>query len=349
MGSNRKSRHGPGDVFWSDEAGEMVRIDAAGEETPFVPYPQEPFPDPPARDSLDDIPIRADGSVSPFYDLDHGQLERLHQDTPRTARVRRDGWTVERQTMFIETLAATASVSEACRYVGLSRQSAHKLCQRSPQFREAWDEALKAAVGVLAATAFDRAVNGTQEQVWHKGRMIGFREKYHDRLLLYLLRVRDPLNYAPLDDLVGWQRRRAIEDRSGGIAPVLDRLEAAERAWAAAQAEPPQLTAPADLLPAPPAPTEPPEPSAPPAPPEPPELPRPKAENTVTPSTSSTSPNPPASGARSRRRPAGRAPGKAKRARPTAVRGSAEASGAALIEIEEGAPGRMSGRTPFVG
>src|SRR5690606_21298597 len=112
-------------------------------------------------------PIRADGSVSPFYALDQDDLERLGQDTPRrdARRTRRDGWTLERQKLFIETLAATASVSESCRYVGLSRQSAHKLYQRSPQFRAAWDEALKAAVGVLAATAFDRAVNGTQEQV----------------------------------------------------------------------------------------------------------------------------------------------------------------------------------------
>jgi hypothetical protein len=149
--------------------------------------------------------------------------------------------------MFIETLAATASISEACRYVGLSRQSAHKLYGRSPHFRAAWDEALKAAVGVLAATAFDRAVNGTQEQVWHDGQMIGFREKHHDRLLMYLLRVRDPLNYAPLDDLQGWARHRAIEAKRDGLEPVLDRLEAAERAWATAAA-PAELPAPADCL-----------------------------------------------------------------------------------------------------
>jgi hypothetical protein len=107
---------------------------------------------------------------------------------------------------------------------------------------------LKASVHVLATTAFDRAVNGTQEQIWHNGRMIGFREKHHDRLLMYLLRVRDPLNYAPLHDLDGWQRRRAIEQRPAGIGPALDRLEAAERAWASAEREPPQLTAPADHL-----------------------------------------------------------------------------------------------------
>ncbi len=259
MSRKRKRPLEPGDLFHDPETGAPMEINEHGEAVPFVPIPWDPFPpDPPPR-SLAHIPRRADGSVSPFYTLDQDDLERLGQDTPRrdACRARHDGWTLERQQQFIETLAATASVSEAARYVGLSRQSAHKLYQRSPQFRAAWDEALKAAVGVLAATAFDRAVNGTQEQVWHDGRMVGFREKHHDRLLLYLLRVRDPLNYAPLDDLVGWQHRRAVEDRSGGIAPVLDRLAEAERAWAEAESPPPQLAAPVDRLEGAPDPTPP--------------------------------------------------------------------------------------------
>ena len=261
MGRKRKAGYEPGTVYRGRETGDFMEINAHGVPEPCAPIPYDPFPPDPPPESLAHIPIRADGSVSPFYALDQDDLERLGQDTPRrdARRTRRDGWTLERQKLFIETLAATASVSESCRYVGLSRQSAHKLYQRSPQFRAAWDEALKAAVGVLAATAFDRAVNGTQEQVWHDGRMVGFREKHHDRLLLYLLRVRDPLNYAPLDDLVGWQHRRAVEDRSGGIAPVLDRLAEAERAWAEADVPPPQLAEPVDRL------EDAPEPSAPPA------------------------------------------------------------------------------------
>jgi len=256
MSRNRKPKHQPGDIYFSEDMGCLVRMTPGGEEEQFVPYPHEPFPEF-APDPLDHIPVRADGSVSPFYELDHEQLERLGQDTPATRRIRHDGWTTERQKDFIETLAATASVADACRYVGLSRQSAHKLYARSPQFRAAWDEALKAAVGVLAATAFDRAVNGTQEQVWHEGRMVGFREKHHDRLLIYLLRVRDPLNFAHLSDLAGWQRQRPIEQDRGGVGATLDRLEAAERAWQQAENEPRQLSTPADRLDEPPPPARP--------------------------------------------------------------------------------------------
>lgn len=246
MSRNRKPKNAPGTVFRCPETGALVEIDKNGEEAPFEPAPWEPFPDPPKPDPFHHIPRRADGSIAPFYALDHQALEQLRQDTPR--RVRQDGWTLERQQRFIERLAATASVTDAARFIGKSRQSARDLYNRSPQFRAAWDEALRAAVSVLVETAFDRAVNGVQEQVYHRGRMVGFREKYNDRLLMFLLRVRDPLNFAPLAELEAGQRHRVIEDRSRGIAPVLDRLEAAETAWAAVEAEPPALPHPCDLL-----------------------------------------------------------------------------------------------------
>lgn len=233
MSRNRKHRYQPGDIFPSPEDGSPIRINEQGEEEAFVPPPYDPFPkfEP---DPLPSLPRRADGTIAPFYALGEDELEGLGQETARstrTRRVRHDGWTIERQKDFIARLAATASVTDAARYVGLSRQSARDLYNRSAPFRAAWEEAVRASVSVLAETAFDRAVNGVQEQVWHEGRMVGFREKYDNRLLMFLLRVRDPMNFAPLDDLHGWQRHRALEDKSAGIAPTLDRLEAAERAW----------------------------------------------------------------------------------------------------------------------
>jgi hypothetical protein len=246
MSRNRNRKPAPGDIFHSQETGGLVRIGKRGEQVPFVPHPHEAFPK--FEPDQPDRPRRADGTVAPFYPLTQDQLEQAGQETSRTHRTRHDGWTIERQKNFIERLAATASVTDAARYVGMSRQSARDLYNRSPQFRAAWDEAVKASVGVLAETAFDRAVNGVQEQVWYKGRMVGFREKHDNRLLMFLLRVRDPLNYAPLDDLQGWQRHRALEDRSAGLAPTLDRLEAAEQAWAQSETEPPALPAPSERL-----------------------------------------------------------------------------------------------------
>jgi hypothetical protein len=64
---------------------------------------------------------------------------------PRTrARPRRDGWTVEKQIAFIEALAETGIVEEACRRVGMSRSSADNLRRRpcGVHFRRAWEAAL---------------------------------------------------------------------------------------------------------------------------------------------------------------------------------------------------------------
>jgi molybdenum-dependent DNA-binding transcriptional regulator ModE len=49
---------------------------------------------------------------------------------PVPVRARRDGWTVERQYAFIEALAETGMVEEACRRVGMSRTSADNLRSR---------------------------------------------------------------------------------------------------------------------------------------------------------------------------------------------------------------------------
>ena len=153
-------------------------------------------------------------------------------DGPPPRRSRHDGWTPEKQAEFLEILAATGSVSEACTAVDRSRRSAYALRNRADAtaFRDGWDAALRASLAVLESTAFDRAVNGQEEIVYYKGQRIGVRWKYDNRLLMFLLRVRDPLRYAPLDDLQGWLRHRDIEPPTTLDAPV-ERLVEAEREW----------------------------------------------------------------------------------------------------------------------
>ena len=65
--------------------------------------------------------------------------------TPVQLKARHDGWTPERQRRFIEELAATRSISKACRAVGMSRDSAYSLRDRpeAAPFRLAWKQALE--------------------------------------------------------------------------------------------------------------------------------------------------------------------------------------------------------------
>lgn len=73
---------------------------------------------------------------------------------PVQLRYRRDGWTPGRQRGFIRALAACGCVLEACRRLGLSTESAYRLCRhpKAASFRRAWEMAvLQARRGRLQA------------------------------------------------------------------------------------------------------------------------------------------------------------------------------------------------------
>ena len=106
---------------------------------------------------------------------------------------RQDGWVAERRQAFLERLAGTASVTEAARFVAMSRQSARRLYNRDPDFRRAWHAALRRAKVVLLETAFERATRGTQVPKWDRdGQLIGYRERHHDGLLISLIQMCSP-------------------------------------------------------------------------------------------------------------------------------------------------------------
>jgi hypothetical protein len=103
---------------------------------------------------------------------------------------RHDGWTPERQKAFIEALADTGCVSRAARMVNMSAESAYQL-RRQPgaeSFRRAWEAALDFGVARLKDIAFERAIEGQLVPVFVAGKLLGFRRKKNDRLLMFCLR-----------------------------------------------------------------------------------------------------------------------------------------------------------------
>jgi hypothetical protein len=104
---------------------------------------------------------------------------------------RHDGWTPERQRAFIEALADTGSVSRAARQVNMSPEGAYYL-RRQPGaegFRRAWEAALDFGVQRLKDIAFERAIEGQLVPVFVAGKLMGFRRKKNDRLLMFCLRM----------------------------------------------------------------------------------------------------------------------------------------------------------------
>ena len=131
---------------------------------------------------------------------------------PEPSRKVAHGWNADRQRLYIETLAETGSVHLSAKAAGLSARSAYALRVRSPAFSAAWDAAQQLAVGRLSALAFDRAIHGRVEQVYHQGELVGEKRVPSERLLMWLLSRLDPKRFA-----LPWER-----DRDAAADPQLD-------------------------------------------------------------------------------------------------------------------------------
>ncbi len=107
------------------------------------------------------------------------------------------GWSADRQRLFIETLAETGSVHQAARSAGLSARSAYFCASARVRFAATWDAAQQLAVGRLSALAFDRAIHGRVEQVYHEGNLVGERRIPSERLLMWLLGAPRPAAASP--------------------------------------------------------------------------------------------------------------------------------------------------------
>jgi len=121
---------------------------------------------------------------------------------PVIVRSRHDGWTAEKQIEFIQALAESGCVTEACARVGMSAKSAYGLRARldAQSFRYAWEAALDHAIQRLSDAAFSRALNGVARPVFFQGEQVGERRYYDENLTRFLLRYRDPVRYGRHND-----------------------------------------------------------------------------------------------------------------------------------------------------
>ena len=105
------------------------------------------------------------------------------------ARARHDGWSERRQRAFIDCLSRIGLVSAAAQAVGMSAKSAYALRKRpgAESFAEAWEEAVGNGLFMAEFAAIRRAVEGELQPVFYRGRKVGERRVYNDRLLIAVL------------------------------------------------------------------------------------------------------------------------------------------------------------------
>ena|SRR5689334_11867499 len=101
-------------------------------------------------------------------------------DSPpnKSKRIRRDGWTAERQLLFLDALARTRSVTKAAALAGISRKSAYRLRARrdGALFAISWDRALKGhkVEGMVRRGASENRANPAKVTKWRKWKDPGF-------------------------------------------------------------------------------------------------------------------------------------------------------------------------------
>ena len=115
-------------------------------------------------------------------------------------RNRHDGWTPARQELFIIHLEQLGVVSAAARSVGMSPKSAYALLKRSetsqhpatdgtPTFAEAWHNAIDIGQDAAFSLVIKRTVEGEARPIFYRGRQVGERRVYDNRLLSTAIRL----------------------------------------------------------------------------------------------------------------------------------------------------------------
>lgn len=108
-------------------------------------------------------------------------------DQPREQRY--DGWTPEKQRVFLEALSEGHTVTYACRAVRMSQQSAYALRRsaRGAAFALGWQAALLLGRDRLADEMMDRALNGTVEEISLGNGQVTERRRFDNRLGMAML------------------------------------------------------------------------------------------------------------------------------------------------------------------
>ena len=96
---------------------------------------------------------------------------------------------------FLELLSQGVPVIDACERAGITRATVYRRRNADPAFARLWEDALQMAGDLLEEEADRRGREGWDENVWHKGRVVGTRRCFSDRMLMFRLKALKPARY----------------------------------------------------------------------------------------------------------------------------------------------------------
>jgi hypothetical protein len=144
-------------------------------------------------------------------------------------RQRHDAFTPARRRAFLRALAKTGCILDACRAVGVSSRTVYNHQDKDAEFARNCALAIRLAASVPELKAWERAVEGVEEQ-FACGGQVYTRRRYSDSLLRLLLQASNPGKYGARPGftrkrLRKWERKQIEQEVRARIAAKAPDIE----------------------------------------------------------------------------------------------------------------------------
>ncbi|MDG2535380.1 hypothetical protein P6144_17095 [Sphingomonas sp. HITSZ_GF] len=129
------------------------------------------------------------------------------------------GWSGEKQAVFLQAIAEGLTPDQACRLVGLSKQSAYafRLSRKGTQFAIGWQAALLHARDTLADSLMERALHGVVDTITRADGSEIERHRHDNRLGMAMLARLDRMADKAAKETTHAAARLAAEDFAGYV------------------------------------------------------------------------------------------------------------------------------------
>lgn len=121
-------------------------------------------------------------------------------------RQRHDAFTEAKKGAFLKALAKTGCILDACRLTGAAQRTVYRHQESDPRFLDHCAAALRMSATPIELTAWQRAVEGVEQEYCVAGE-VRVRRRYDSSLLRLLLQGSNPKKYGPRP---GFKRKRLL-------------------------------------------------------------------------------------------------------------------------------------------
>jgi len=123
-----------------------------------------------------------------------------------------------KQAAFLAAYAECGVISRAAEACDMSTRRHYEWLERDDEegtYETAFNDAREHAAGLLETEARRRAIEGVKEPVYQKGECVGYKQKYSDTLLIFLMKGAMPDKYAD---------RKQISGKGGGPLEIHEEI-----------------------------------------------------------------------------------------------------------------------------